>query len=326
MWHKRLTHWFGLILVIALASAPGGARAGGGEILHTQMDLAGTLPVSSTDYAGLLSSQDNQVADDFTLNCASSCQIDTILVSGSYQGTAVAGQPTQVRVQFYSDPETGIPGDLIREYLISRASVGDIDTGDYLINLPSPPLVLGGGTWWLSIQSVNTQSNYTWTWGERTLATPSVYPSAWRNPGGGSNSGRRCLTWGSRLSYCQYPLGAGHVPDQLFEITGNSNTGTNPTPYIKYLSPYHVTPGSGDFTLTIRGHSFVSGSVVKWNVTPVAVLPGNTNSQLQISVPAAWVATGSLVTITVENPAPGGGSASRTFLVGTPVLLPVIRR
>lgn len=326
MWHKHLSRWIGLVLLVTLTLVPGGARAGGGDILHTQTDQGAGLPVSSTDFAGSLNVQDNQVADDFTLNCGSSCQIDTILVGGSYQGIAPGSQPSSVRVQFYADPETGIPGDLVSESIIPRANVGGIDSGDYLINL-SPSLVLGGGTWWISVQAINTQPNsfYTWTWNERVLAAPSRYPSAWQNPGQGYG---KCFTWAPRLATCAYPSLSGHAPDQIFELTGNSSTGTNPVPRINRLVPFYVLPGSGDFTLTLRGHSFVPSSQVRWNGAPITTTTSYIgNSELQVSVLANMVANRKLVSITVFNPGPGGGTSNtRIFLVGTPVFFPITRR
>lgn len=328
MWRKRLTQWIGLVLLSALASVPGGVRAGGGDILHAQNDNHQGGTVSSTDYTGIFNSQDNQVADDFTLNCGTSCQIDTIAVTGSNQGINPGGaQPAQVLIQFYSDPETGIPGELMSEYFVPRANVGNVDTGNYLINL-NPSLVLGGGTWWLSIQSINTasNSNYTWTWSERALMAPSTYPSAWRNPGGAY--GATCLNWGPRLSYCEYPFSGVHAPDQMFELTGNSSTGTNPAPFISRLVPFHVLPGAGDFTLTLRGHSFVPGSQVRWNGIPITTTTSYIgNSEIQVSVLAEMVTTRKIVSITVVNPGPGGGTSNtRIFLVGTPVFLPTVRK
>src|SRR5262245_45587475 len=127
MWRKRINLWIGLLMIVAIAAPPGGVRAGGGEILHSQTDQGGGLPVSSTNFSGALEAQDNQVADDFTLTCPTSCQIDTIYLTGSYQGSNPGLQPSQVMVQFFADPETGIPGDLIFDYFIPYANVGGID-------------------------------------------------------------------------------------------------------------------------------------------------------------------------------------------------------
>lgn len=330
MWHKRLTHWFGLILVIALASAPGGARASPNITLHEQNNQHGGDFVSSMSYTGIFAARSDQVADDFTLDCqTSSCQIEGIVLTGQPVGTYPGTQFLKVRVQFYTDPEIGIPGELVSEYLIDGANVVNIADGNYQITL-NPPLTLGGGTWWLSVQTVNTAQNsiFAWTWSERILTSPSLYPSAWRNPDGGSFSGKPCPNWAPRLSYCQYPFLGNHAPDQMFDVNGISNTGVNPTPYINRLVPYHVLPGAGDFTLTLRGNSFVAGSQVRWNGVPVtATTTFVSNSELQVAIPAAMVAAQQVVPITVFNPAAGGGTSNtRIFMVGVPMFLPVIRR
>jgi hypothetical protein len=82
---------------------------------------------------------------------------------------------------------------------------------------------------------------------------------------------------------------------------------SNPVPLINNpLVPDASAPGSSSFTLTVNGTGFVSASTVNWNGRPLATTFIG-SSQLTATVPAGDVATASTASVTVMNPAPGGG-------------------
>ncbi len=90
---------------------------------------------------------------------------------------------------------------------------------------------------------------------------------------------------------------------------------TNPVPAIATLSPASVAAGSPAFTLTVNGSGFVPASAVNWNG---AALTTNyvSASQLTALVPASDVTTPGSASVTVVNPAPGGGvSSALTFTI-----------
>jgi len=96
---------------------------------------------------------------------------------------------------------------------------------------------------------------------------------------------------------------------------GSRNTGGNPpppsfnpTPAILSLNPNSAGAGGSAFALTINGQNFVSSSVVDWNGSPVAATFVS-GSQLQAQITAADIASAGPVTVSVSNPAPGGGSS-----------------
>jgi phospholipase C len=90
----------------------------------------------------------------------------------------------------------------------------------------------------------------------------------------------------------------------------------NPVPSITQpVQPITVAPGGKAFTLNLRGYGFVSGSVVNWNGKALFT-KFNSSRTLMASVPGTNVAHATTATITVSNPAPGGG-------VSNAVLLPV---
>jgi Tol biopolymer transport system component len=85
----------------------------------------------------------------------------------------------------------------------------------------------------------------------------------------------------------------------------------NRVPTLGSFFPGNVVFGSPDFTLTVSGTNFVSTSVVRWNGAD-RVTTFVSKNQIQATVPASEVAAIGTASITVFNPAPGGG-ASNSF-------------
>ena len=87
----------------------------------------------------------------------------------------------------------------------------------------------------------------------------------------------------------------------------------NPIPQIVgAVRPTAVAPGSGPFTLTVYGANFVSGAVVNWNyeARPTTFVSAH---ELQAQILASDITKNTAGTITVTNPAPGGGNSSASF-------------
>ncbi len=83
----------------------------------------------------------------------------------------------------------------------------------------------------------------------------------------------------------------------------------NAVPASTGLDPASKPEGSADFTLTVAGTDFVGDSVVLWNG---AALPTTfvSDTQLQATVPAAYLTEEGGALVTVSNPAPGGGTSN----------------
>jgi len=107
---------------------------------------------------------------------------------------------------------------------------------------------------------------------------------------------------------------------------------TNPVPFVNDpLVPDTVTPGSGGFTLTVNGTGFGARSVLNWNGSPRATdFVGG--SRLTATILASDVAAAGTASVTVTNPAPGGGTSTPVFfpvyvarptIVWAPVTAPV---
>jgi hypothetical protein len=99
---------------------------------------------------------------------------------------------------------------------------------------------------------------------------------------------------------------------------GANLTVAYPPPTVSSLSPAAAAMGGAAFTLTVNGSGFQPVSEVQWNGSALSTnyVSGNT---LTASVPAADLASGGNVTVSVVTPAPGGGSASASFAVDYPM-------
>ncbi|MBI1760082.1 MAG: hypothetical protein HYR56_01470 [Acidobacteria bacterium] len=89
----------------------------------------------------------------------------------------------------------------------------------------------------------------------------------------------------------------------------------NPAPTLANLNPISAIAGSGALTLTVNGANFVNGAVVRWNGTERATTFVSA-TQLRAALAANDVANVGTATVTVFNPAPGGGvSNGLTFTI-----------
>jgi hypothetical protein len=92
----------------------------------------------------------------------------------------------------------------------------------------------------------------------------------------------------------------------------------NPVPVLTSLSPSSTTAGGAAFSLTVNGTNFNSGAVVRWDGSDrVTTFASSTQVSAQIS--AADIAAEGTHSITVFNPAPGGGLSNvLTFTINEP--------
>jgi hypothetical protein len=95
--------------------------------------------------------------------------------------------------------------------------------------------------------------------------------------------------------------------------TGTSNaitfTVTNPPPVISSISPDSASAGGAAFFLTINGTGFDPSSVLRWTDSdrPATYV---SSGLLETSIPAGDIVAPGIATLTVFNPAPGGGTSN----------------
>ena len=111
----------------------------------------------------------------------------------------------------------------------------------------------------------------------------------------------------------------------LYETPISADPLQNPVPTITNISPESRHTGDPGFTLNVTGTDFIDGSLIKWDLTTLST-QYITTTQLTAEVPASYLETPGQVSITVENPPPGGGTSNAvtfTILMRANIYLPV---
>ena len=155
-------------------------------------------------------------------------------------------------------------------------------------------------------------------WLEYGLTGNDILSGPWTPPTVATSGNARQLNltggepgvWTTRTDYTP---NTGRTIELPFVICGN------PVPVITSIVPPSATAGGGEVTLTVNGSGFVNGAVVRWNgsARPTAFV---SDTELTATIPAADIATAGTASVTVFNPAPGGGESSAlTFTINNPV-------
>ncbi|PYU17608.1 MAG: hypothetical protein DMG32_27665, partial [Acidobacteria bacterium] len=100
-------------------------------------------------------------------------------------------------------------------------------------------------------------------------------------------------------------------------------TVNNPLPSIASISPSTVIALGGSFTLTVNGSGFIRGSVVRFDGSPTPttfISP----TQLQAQISSNQIISIGQHSITVFNPAPGGGTSNSATLTVVSLLVKVV--
>lgn len=127
----------------------------------------------------------------------------------------------------------------------------------------------------------------------------------------GESAGTYAITIGSLSAGANYTI-------TFVSANLTINQALNPVPSISSLSPTHVDAGSGQFILTVTGLNFIASSTVNWNSSArVTSYPSST--VLTATILASDILSAGTSTVTVTNPAPGGGvSNASAFVVAVP--------
>jgi photosystem II stability/assembly factor-like uncharacterized protein len=93
----------------------------------------------------------------------------------------------------------------------------------------------------------------------------------------------------------------------------------DPVPSASSLSPMNATAGGSGFTLTVNGGNFVNGASVLWGGSS-RTTTFVSSAQVTAAILSTDIASAGMVSVTVSNPAPGGGpSNALTFTIDNPV-------
>src|SRR5262245_36219727 len=94
---------------------------------------------------------------------------------------------------------------------------------------------------------------------------------------------------------------------RLLRALGTFVTITNPAPEISATDPTHFRANSGPLTLKVIGTGFNAFSVVRWNGAsrPTRLI---STTRLEATIPASDMAAEGTALVSVQTPAPGGGT------------------
>lgn len=137
------------------------------------------------------------------------------------------------------------------------------------------------------------------------------YAITWNVTGGGGG------TSGSSLYRIAGTIGepSGSMANTQYRIVGGfwSMDYPSPVPVISGISPVWKQAGSSAFNLTITGDNFTTASMVNMSNVSKTVLWRNSTTIIA-RIPATDVARVGNRTVTVSNPAPGGGISDTLIL------------
>lgn len=102
-----------------------------------------------------------------------------------------------------------------------------------------------------------------------------------------------------------------------FAVLAVSTPPSNPVPSVTQVIPSSVRAGSLDLTVTISGSGFTQSSLVMVNGSQVTTTLSDSNT-LSAVLPANLFSTSKILSVTVLNPHPGGGTSN----IGTIAVLP----
>jgi len=118
-----------------------------------------------------------------------------------------------------------------------------------------------------------------------------------------------------------------NIGDNTAEESSGVN---NPLPALVGINPQSAVLGSPGFTLVVSGTQFVNGAVVKWDDTPLPTTFVD-DTRLLASVADAHITAPGSISVTVVNPAPGGGTSNSMMFevsssepAGSTIYLPII--
>ncbi len=111
------------------------------------------------------------------------------------------------------------------------------------------------------------------------------------------------------------PQTSGGLSSNTIPFMVSASAAPNPVPVLSSVLPASTNVGSAAVAVTLTGNNFLASSVVSWNGQALSSTYTNSTT-LVAQIPAANLTTAGSFSLTVTNPAPGGGtSASQAFTV-----------
>ena len=203
----------------------------------------------------------------------------------------------------------GTPGGGISNVMVFTIATIVTNPVPTATSLSPASITAGSATFTLTVNGTNFIGASTINWNGSALATTFINGLQLT----ATVSSTLVSTAGTATVTVVTPAPGGGTSNPLtFTI---SAVGNNPVPTLVSITPNSVTAGAAGFTLTVNGTNFINTSTIKWNGTPLTTTYVNA-AQLTAPVSNTLVASAGSASVTVFNPAPGGGtSGSVTFTI-----------
>ena len=144
-------------------------------VLYDQYDNIGANSTSSQNFEASFDIYDDELADDFVVPSGDTWNINQVDAAGVYYNGA--GPAASVNLRFY-DNAGGLPGGNVA----TRTDLAMTDSGgSFVVPIPSP-VVLGPGTYWVSVQA-NMDFSIGGQWGYTDRTVQSGLGSCLAEPG-----------------------------------------------------------------------------------------------------------------------------------------------
>jgi hypothetical protein len=237
---------------------------------------------------------------------------------GEVTAGAVQGMPGgTARVPVTATIETGLSADRLSFslYAFANGSAPALSSNlsfqqDSAVPAPTTDTSGGAGSITVTWQDVSPALSGTMKLGEALVPVPAAAT-------GGQSYTVQITAVSASLAGTAVPLLKG--ANGLLTVTT-----VNPAPSLTSLSPSNGAQGGTAFTLTVNGTNFVTGSVVRWNGAD-RTTTFVSSTQLTAAVPASDLTATEVATVTVFNPAPGGGASNGLpFTISVPNPAPTI--
>ena len=201
---------------------------------------------------------------------------------------------------------TGTSASAAGSYPI-KATLNDPNTklSNYTVTNTSGLLTIGAATptiTWATPAAITYGTALSAAQLDATASVPGnfVYtPAAGTVPAAGNDT----------LSVTFTPANTADYTTATATVTLTVNIPNNPVPVIGGLSPAFTSAGGAAFTLTVNGTGFINGSTVYWGTTALTTTYASA-TQLTAAVTAAEITSAGVTQITVQTPAPGGGTSN----------------
>ena len=159
--------------------------------------------------------------------------------------------------------------------------------------------IVGGGAFTLTVTGANFVSSSTVQWNGSARATAFVSSASLQ----AAVTPADIAAAGTAMVTVSTPAPGGGISSALdFAVN-------NPTPAVAVLGPNAAFAGDAGFTLIVTGTNFLASSTVQWNGS-ARTTTFMSNTSLQAAITTADIANVGTATVTVANPAPGGGTSN----------------